>query len=180
MSRSLKLFCDSFGFPSFHKPPIMLEDLLCTCQLLTKWGYSVSLSTVNFNNLLEGPHCFYHIINDDSIFLCHSISSTDPRPYYSPVMKCNGVVIGPHYTRSGNIRHFLITMSPAGDSQWETKHTSFLMQAIIQITFQLETSSPISVFHLEIALLVLGLGFVSSVLCFKIHINSLRDGANMR
>lgn len=107
MSRSLKLFCDSFGFPSLHKPLIVLEDLLCTsaCQLLTKWGYSVSLSTVNFNNLLEGPLTvsFYHIINDDSIFLCHSISSTDPRPYYSPVMKCNGVVIGPHYTRSGNI-----------------------------------------------------------------------------
>lgn len=58
--RSLKLFCDSFGFLSLHKPLIVLEGLLCTsaCQLLTKWGYSVSPSTVNFNNLLEGPpHC---------------------------------------------------------------------------------------------------------------------------
>lgn len=115
MSKTLKLFCDSFGFLLLHKPLIVLEDLLCTsaCQLLTKWGYSVSLSTVNFNNLLEGPLTvsFYHIINDDSIFLCHSISSTDPWPYYSPVMKCNGVVIGPHYTRSGNIRLIFL-------SQW--------------------------------------------------------------
>lgn len=58
------------------------RELLCTstCQLLAKWGYSVSLSTVNFNNLLEGPLTvsFYHIINDDSIFLCHSISSWPP------------------------------------------------------------------------------------------------------
>lgn len=115
ISKTLKLFCDSFVFLSLHKPLIVLEDLLCTsaCQLLTKWGYSVSLSTVNFNNLLEGPLTvsFYHIINDDSIFLCHSISSTDPWPYYSPVMKCNGVVIGPHYTRSGNIRLIFL-------SQW--------------------------------------------------------------
>lgn len=69
---SLKLFPDSFGFLALHKPFIVLEDLLCTsaCQLSTKWGYSVSLSTVNFNNLLEGPLTvsFYHIINDASIF----------------------------------------------------------------------------------------------------------------
>lgn len=40
-----------------------------------------------------------------------SISSSDPRPCYSPVMKCNGVVIGPHYTRSGNVRRISL-------SQW--------------------------------------------------------------
>lgn len=101
-------------FPSISLS-LCWRTCFCTsaCHLLTKWGYSVSLSTVNFNNLLEGPLTvsFYHIINDDSIFLCHSISSTDPRPYYRPVMKCNGVVIGPHYTRSGNIRLIFL-------SQW--------------------------------------------------------------
>lgn len=147
MSGRLKLFSDSFGFLSLHKPLIVLQGLLCTstCQLLTKWGYNVSLSTVNFNNLSHGPLTvsFYHIINDDSIFLCHFISSADPRPYYAPVMKCNGVVIGPHYTRSGNSRLiFLSQWAPAGDSQWETKHSPFLMRAIIQITFQLESLSP--------------------------------------
>lgn len=68
-----KIFCVSFGFPSLSKPHIVFEGLLCAnaCQLLTKWGYSVSLSTVNFNNLLAGPVTvsFYHIINNDSISL---------------------------------------------------------------------------------------------------------------
>lgn len=36
--RDLKLLCDSFRFPSPHKPLIVSEELLCTsaCQLLTK------------------------------------------------------------------------------------------------------------------------------------------------
>lgn len=58
-------------------------------------------------------------------------------------------------------------MSPAGDSQWETKHTSFLMQAIIQITFQRETPFPILVFHFKIALCVLRLAFVFGFLHFR-------------
>lgn len=65
-------------------------------------------------------------------------------------------------------------MSPVGDSQWETKHSPFVMQASIQITFQLETRSPILVFHFKIVLRVLGILFPLFSLQFKRHINSVR------
>ena len=149
----LKPFSDRFRFLSISVS-LCLRDcfpqVLASC--LPNEVIVFPLPTVHFNNLLEGPLTvtFYHIINDDSISLRPLQMERWPRPYYSPVMKCNGVVIGPHYTRSGNIRRISL-------SQWALllTHSPFFMQAIIQITFQLPP--PISVFHFKISLHILRL-----------------------
>lgn len=110
----LKLFSDRFRFLSISVS-LCLRDcfpqVLASC--LPNEVIVFPLPTVHFNNLLEGPLTitFYHIINDDSISLRPLQLESWTWPYYSPVMKCNGVVIGPHYTRSGNIRRISL-------SQW--------------------------------------------------------------
>lgn len=70
-------------------------------------------------------------------------------------------------------------MSPAGDSQWETKHSSFLMQATVQITFQQETISPFqfSISRLHSMSSDCALFLVSSTLSLQ---NCLRGSTDIR
>lgn len=151
--QGLKLFSDCFRFPSISISFCLRDSFpQLLASSLPNEVIVFPLPTIHFNNLLEGPLTitFYHIINDDSISPQPLQLESWTRPYYSPVMKCNGVVIGPHYTRSGNIRRISL-------SQWALllTHSPFFMQAIIQITFQLPP--PISVFHFKISLHILRL-----------------------
>lgn len=71
-------------------------------------------------------------------------------------------------------------MRPAGDSQWETKHSSFLMQAIVQITFQPQTISPFQFSISRLHSRSFGLSFFFQVSSSLNSLNGPRSNTDIR